>query len=343
VVDAFGAEPFRYFLLREVPFGQDGNFSQAALIGRYNSDLANDLGNLVSRTVSLIAQFSDGTIPAPVPEGSGAEDAEIKQMGLDLFDAVEAAFGAMAFHQALAAIWRYVERANRYIEQTAPWALAKKVSERARLNTVLYTAAEALRMLALYLTPFLPEASRKINQALGLDATYEAQPLALRRGWGEMLVGRKVACGPALFPRIEVKANPPRPHAAEGVSVEQPAPTLDQAPERPMLKPPISIEEFARLDLRVGEIRAAERVPKSKKLLKLSVDMGGEARQVVAGIGAKYAPEVLVGRKIVLLVNLKPAQIMGIESQGMLLAAGGESVLGLATFLEEIPPGTRIK
>jgi len=370
IVREFGAEAFRYFLFREVPFGQDGNFSRTALIGRYNGDLANDLGNLVSRTASLILQRAGGVIPPPAADRDDAEGEAVRQSLSALSTTLDAALDDLAFHQALDAIWDVVDRLNRYIEQKAPWSLAKQSGDEVQLQTVLYTVAEGLRLVALHLSPFLPKTAEAIHRTLGLADEACAQPFETQQQWGGVsLVGRRVVKGAALFPRIE-KNLPPvvstdgknfTSAAGSDAPVKQEAvPSTATEPQilsddthgrntpapswvSTEIKPQILIDDFARLDLRVGRILEAERVTGSKKLLKLQVDIGTEIRQVLAGIGMRYTPEALIGKQVAVLVNLKPAKMMGIESQGMLLAAGEESVLGLTTFLEEIPLGSRIR
>ncbi len=363
IIEAFGAEAFRYFLFREVPFGQDGNFSRQALIGRYNGDLANDLGNLVSRTVSLVLQLAGGVIPSPTDDLDGSEEAptsplpvngeggnhrdeegvnnSVRALLAGLPAAMDVALDDLAFHQALDEVWAVVDRLNRYIEQNAPWALAKQATGQAQLQTVLYTAAEGLRLVALHLSSFLPQTAEEIDRRLGLPPEARDQPFEVRQQWGGVnLVGCRVIKGTPLFPRIE-KKEPPSPTTLDAPVKHEVAP-MPAAPSTD-IKPQILIDDFTRLDLRVGHILEAERVEGSKKLLKLRVDIGTEVRQVVAGIGGRYAPEELIGKQVAVLVNLKPAKMMGIESQGMLLAAGAESVLGLTTFSEEIPPGSRIR
>lgn len=329
MIEAFGTDAFRYFLLREVPFGQDGNFSKEAFIVRYNSDLANDLGNLLSRTLNLMERFSDGKIPEPagiLDEGGHPEEEEIKGMAIGLYDSVRIAMTRFEFHTALGEIWRLVDRINRYIEQMAPWSLAKNPKDKKRLDTVLYTAAEALRMISLYLSPFMPNTAEEMRRQLG--GFSEDRPLD-KMGWGHG-TGQTIAKGRPLFPRIEREAKvAPESKTAAGVP----------SPSNPL----IAIEDFKKLDLRAGTILEAAQVKGSDKLLLLTVDIGDEKRQVVAGIGKRYRPDSLIGRKVILVANLKPVKIMGIESQGMLLAAGGKEVLGLATFIEEIPPGAQIR
>ena len=331
IIDEFGADAFRYFLLREVPFGQDGNFSRDAFIQRYNSDLANDLGNLVSRTLTMIEQFGGGVIPKPSFAGSHREEEEIKEIALGLFDPVEQAINRLEFHRALSEIWKLVDRANLYIEQMAPWSLAKRKQEREKLDTVLYTATEALRYIARYLAPFMPRTSEKIIRQLAIDSI---PPDALNDrskfgSWGGSLpIGSPISKGQPLFPRTE-RSDQPAPKTIPGV--------------QSTTKTQIRIEDFARLDLRVGKILSVEKVPGSEKLLKLNVDIGGEQRQIVAGMAKRYSPEDLIHKKVIVLANLKPVRLMGVESQGMILAAGDKEVVALATFLEDVEPGTPIK
>jgi methionyl-tRNA synthetase len=330
IIDEFGADAFRYFLLREVPFGQDGDFSREALIGRINSELANDLGNLLSRTLTLIERFAEGKIPQPTGAGSHSEEEDVKKIAIGLFDAVEDALNAIQFHRALSEIWKHVDRTNRYLEQMAPWHLAKKQSEKDKLNTVLYTAAEALRVIALYLAPFMPKTAEAIYQQLGLHRI-PSKALEAEVGddeWGRLLHGTSIRKEQPLFPRVET------------ISPQEELRATSPPAAGPAL---IALEDFKKLDLRVGVVLAAEHVPKSSKLLKLHVDLGAEQRQIVAGIGTKYAPDDLVGKQVVIVANLKPVKLMGIESQGMVLAAGEEEVVSLLTTLEDVAPGSKIK
>ncbi len=365
LVDEFGADAFRYFLLREVPFGQDGDFSQQAVISRINSDLANDLGNLLSRTLTLIERCTEGKIPNPALPNY-PEEIEVRKIAIGLFDKVENAFNAFQLHHALAEIWKLIDRTNLYLEQMAPWNLAKKEREKEKLATVLYTAAESLRHIARYLYPFLPSTAEVIYRQLGLGA----MPLdALKDGstserWGGNLqIGNPINKEQSLFPRIidtigelgfkksfEAKlikkggprvTEQPQPASAPPQGTATPAaPTA--APVSPAQ---ITIDEFMKIQLKTAKVLTAERVPKSEKLLKLQVSLGEgtEPRQIVAGIGKKYEPEALIGKTIIIVANLKPAKLMGIESQGMVLAAGDSEVRGLITLLEDVEPGTKVK
>ncbi len=336
IINAVGVDAFRYFLLREVPFGQDGNFSHDALTMRYNGDLANDLGNLVSRTISLIGQLRGGVIPKPYGVIDVSER-EIVAIANTLCDNIRDDLSTFRFDRALAHIFKLVGRTNGYIEHTAPWALAKNSSQSERLDTVLFHMAEAIRCIAFYLRPFMPGTAEEIERQLGLPPSYSKAVVNDRPFWGGRLVGARVVKSGPLFPRLEKPAPPATMESS------CPVPQGPMMASSPVDKPIVTIDDFKKLDLRVGLIVAAEKITGSKKLLKLSVDIGCERRQIVAGIGARYAPETLVGKQIILVANLEPVTIMGVLSQGMLLAAGGTEVLGVATFQEDMPAGTTIQ
>ncbi|HXC68317.1 MAG TPA: methionine--tRNA ligase, partial [Nitrospiraceae bacterium] len=349
MVDAFGADAFRYFLLREVPFGQDGDFSREAMIMRINSDLANGLGNLLSRTLTLIERTQAGQVP--VPGKTRAAERDLQQATVALLNEVlPRHIEQLEFSKALEAIWQVVQIANQYVDKTAPWTLAKNESDADQLRTILYHMAETLRCLSFATYAFTPASAQTISHQLGLSIDFNSPLLEHRIEWGSLAPGTMIHKGTSLFPRIES-----RPQGAKTVSdaTTPPQPTTAipaQAAVAPQTSPPaapaqITIDEFMKIQLKTAKVLTAERVPKSEKLLKLQVSLGEgtEPRQIVAGIGKKYEPEALVGKTIIIVANLKPAKLMGIESQGMVLAAGDSEVRGLATILEEVDPGTKVK
>ena len=318
LMSKYGLDAFRYFLLREMVFGLDSNFSETALVGRINADLANDLGNLVSRTLAMAERFLKGEIPR-----AGAleeKDRELQITALNLAQEAERLFGELSFHKFLISTWGLINLANKYIDGTAPWALAKDSGKAERLNTVLYQLLEALRFVAVLISPFMPQTSEKIQAQLGIS-DFGSQTLASLKEWGGLAPGGRVRKGEALFPRVED--------------------TL-KGEEKMDSSALMSMEEFQKLDLRVGKILAAENIKKSEKLLKLRVDIG-EERTVVAGIARHYKPEELVGKTIILLANLQPTKLMGVESQGMVLAADGAEGVILATFDKEAKVGSKVR
>lgn len=316
--DKYGLDAFRYFLLREMVFGLDSNFSESALIGRINADLANDLGNLVSRTLAMAESFLKGEIPRP---GALEEkDRELQASALGLAEEAEDLFNELSFHKLLISIWELINLANKYIDEMAPWALAKDPSRAGRLNTVLYQLLEALRFVAVLLSPFMPQTAKKMQAQLGIS-DFGSQNLASLKEWGWLVPGGRVRKGQALFPRVE-----------ENLKEEEKMDTSAL----------ITMEEFQKMDLRVGKILSAERIKKSEKLLKLRVDIG-EERTVVAGMAGHYQPEELTGKTIILLANLQPAKLMGVESRGMVLAADGPEGVILATFDKEAKVGSKVR
>jgi methionyl-tRNA synthetase len=349
MVDEFGADAFRYFLLREVPFGQDGDFSQDAMVTRINSDLANGIGNLLSRTLTMIEKYCEGKTPKsnqPLDEVGN----ELVNQVREVFDAIHDELRDLQFHRALDRIWSTIHLTDEYIEDRKPWGLAKDPANRAVLEGVLYNVAETLRHIGILLYPFMPQTAISITEQLGLSIDFTTPLLSQELSWGKRTPGRKIHKGPPLFPRIE-----PKPQGAKTVSdaTTPPQPTTaipaqtTAAPQTPAPAAPaqITIDEFMKIQLKTAKVLTAERVPKSEKLLKLQVSLGEgtEPRQIVAGIGKKYTPEALIGKTIIIVANLKPAKLMGIESQGMVLAAGDSEVCGLATILEEVDPGTKVK
>jgi methionyl-tRNA synthetase len=366
MVDRFGTDAFRYFLLREVPFGQDGDFSESALVARINSDLANGLGNLLSRTLTLIERSSGGVIPnVPAPLSSDIEE-RLTKAGVEAFSRADSDIDDLAFSRALEQIWQLVRAADQYLETHAPWTLAKDPNNRTLLERVLYRAADSLRLLAIAIYPFMPSTAEAINQQLGINFNFRGPISFSDMQWNRLPPGTKVQKATALFPRIQtqsgtysVTGHDATLSVAQGAklvsdasiptsqttAVSTPASAQGAAGQTAAQAAPvqITIEEFQKIQLKTARVLSAERVPKSEKLLKLQVSLGSEQRQIVAGIGKKYEPESLVGKTIIVVANLKPAKLMGIESQGMVLAAGDSEVRGLATILEEVDPGTKVK
>jgi methionyl-tRNA synthetase len=380
MIDEFGADAFRYFLLREVPFGQDGDFSKAAMVTSINSDLANGIGNLLSRTLTMIERFANGTIPAVGTPALPELEALIATTATSLPERIDHGFGAFAFRENLQAIWELIGLCDEYIDKTAPWQLAKNPDSHPRLNTVLNTASRALRLLSVLMYPYMPQTAMQLAQQLGLSFDFSKPVPQTAYEWETPLAEVKICKGPSLFPRIsigsesiflglkesaEVKkldkedkpgkpqgaktvsdaTTPPQPTTVIPVSATATAPASAPAAPEPAVPPQITIDEFQKIQLKTAKVLTAERVPKSEKLLKLQVSLGEgtEPRQIVAGIGKKYTPEALIGKTIIIVANLKSAKLMGIESQGMVLAAGDSDVRGLATILEEVDPGTKVK
>ncbi len=354
ILDVLGADALRYFLLREVVFGQDGSFSFDALVQRYNSDLANGLGNLASRTLTMINRYFKGEVPYPSHAASKkpADDA-IAEAARKTIREFGTLFDQFQFSRALEVAWALVAAVDKYIVENEPWALGEKRDEdsRSRLATVLYTAAEALRIATALAYPVMPEATAKIWEQLGLG---EIQKLALSElTWGQLPLGTKLGEIQPVFPRADKSAiermqkmeDQQRVAPAAEPVAAQPAQAAPAATTpAPAASEKISIDDFAKVELRVGLVKVAERVPKSDKLLRLEIDIGSEVRQVLAGIAEAYAPETLVGRKVVIVANLAPRKLRGMESNGMIVAAsidGGKAVL--AGFLEDVPIGARLK
>ena len=357
MIDEFGADAFRYFLLREVPFGQDGDFSQDAMVARINSDLANGLGNLLSRTLTMIERFSEGTIPdrgspLPMPPGIGLEW-PIVLAGEELKGISDQQLLCFRFKEHLESIWVLISFCDLLIEGAKPWNLAKKPEARPELNNVLNTLANTLRSLCFYTYPFMPDMAAEMSKQLGLNLDFTKPLLTEAYASNGIVPGTRVQKGGALLSRIESKpqgakpmsdaTTPPQPTTVTPAPTTVVPQTSAPAAPAPASPPQITIDEFMKIQLKTAKVISAERVPKSEKLLKLQVAVGAEQRQIVAGIGKKYEPEALIGKTIVIVANLKPAKLMGIESQGMVLAAGDSEVRGLITLLEDVEPGTKVK
>lgn len=314
LIDRYGVDAVRYFLLREIPFGSDGFYSEEALVNRINADLANDLGNLLSRTTAMIQRFHHGTIP---PAGrEEALDAELRELAAEAVREVKECMQRLELSDALAAVWKLVKKANKYIDETAPWSLARDPVQEERLGTVLNYMAQALRLVGVLLTPYLVETPERIWEQLGLPGDVRAVDWSSLPGWGAIPPGTRVRRRDPLFPRINIPAGEEDTH--------------------------VGLEDFQRLDLRVARVLSAEKVTGTDRLMKLQVEVGDDTRQVVAGVGNCYRPEDLEGKMVILVANLKPARIRGLESRGMLLAAQEGDRIALLTVDRELPTGSKV-
>ncbi|EOU1683229.1 methionine--tRNA ligase [Clostridium perfringens] len=311
LVNMFGADAVRYYLLREIPFGSDGLFNNEIFIKKVNTDLANDLGNLLSRTIAMVYKYFDGVIQAPTCKE--AIDDELINLALSTPGKVEASIDALKIPEALESIWTLISRANKYIDETTPWILAKDEEKKERLGTVLYNLLETLRFVSVMISPFLTETSAKINEQLNTKiTTWESL-----KEFNGTVAGDKVVKGDVIFPRIDVEEKLAELEALKPAPVK---PANEELVKNP-IKEEITIDDFDKIDLRVVKVLECEPVKKAKKLLKLKVDLGGEERQVISGIAQYYKPEELVGKYVVLVANLKPVKLRGELSQGMILAA----------------------
>jgi methionyl-tRNA synthetase len=325
LVNDYGSDAVRYFLLREGTYGQDWDFTDTAFVTRFNADLANDLGNVVSRTLTMVRNYCDGKVPPTTEKWDQSPQG----------DSIFAKYEALDFSGALAEVWALVSQVNQDIVTFAPWVVAKDASRRAELDAFLYRQLERLRHVAVFVSPVMPVAAMRIFRMLGLG---DHVPAPDDRLGGRLRPGTPIGVIEPLFPRIEKEkpvseTTPPTPAQPAVATPPPPAPGGDK----------IDIADFAKVELRVALVKEAERIPGSKKLIKLQVDLGTETRQVVAGIAEAYTPEALVGKKIVLVANLKPAKLMGVESNGMVLAASLEGKAVLCAFDADVPPGTKIK
>ncbi|NGT45331.1 methionine--tRNA ligase [Clostridium perfringens] len=311
LVNMFGADAVRYYLLREIPFGSDGLFNNEIFIKKVNTDLANDLGNLLSRTIAMVYKYFDGVIQAPTCKE--AIDDELINLALSTPGKVEASIDALKIPEALESIWTLISRANKYIDETTPWILAKDEEKKERLGTVLYNLLETLRFVSVMISPFLTETSVKIDAQLNTKVTtWESL-----KEFNGTVAGDKVVKGDVIFPRIDVEEKLAELEALKSAPVK---PANEELVKNP-IKEEITIDDFDKIDLRVVKVLECEPVKKAKKLLKLKVDLGGEERQVISGIAQYYKPEELVGKYVVLVANLKPVKLRGELSQGMILAA----------------------
>ncbi len=338
LADEYGIDAIRYFILREVPFGLDGDFSHSALVGRINSDLANDLGNLLQRSLGMLDKYMKGVIPKkPGKAALGNAENALAAHADRIAGEVAGFMDELAFDRALKSIWDLISGANKYIDSSAPWKLAKEKDSK-NLDKVMFTLFEAIRQTAVLISPFMPDTGQKMFRQLGLAPIKDLQQVTSLGKWGLIPGNTKTFRGPALFPRIEKVPG----ITAAGENQGETSGKQDDMQDKKGADNMITIEDFAKVELMTARVLEAERVPKSKKLIRLIVD-SGEERQLVAGIAEHYEPEDLVGKTIAVVANLKPAKLMGVESRGMILAAEDDTGVHVLTFDESVKPGTRIK
>jgi methionyl-tRNA synthetase len=337
LVDKYGVDAVRYYLLKEMSYGQDGYYSEELMVTRINSDLANDLGNLISRTVAMIIKYFAGTVPAPA--GSASVDEDLKEAARNAFKETTEKLDKLDLSNYLVAAFKLVSRANKYIDETEPWILAKDESKQGRLGTVLYNLVECIRMALIFTAPTMPTLAGRANRQIPLFIDPGQLNWEEAGKWGLSQPGIKVTRGESLFPRIDLKTLEEENMAEEKAAV----PTEEVVKETKEEKEFITIDEFAKMDLRVAEVISCEKMEKADKLLILKVKVGDEERTIVSGIAKHYGPEDLIGKKVILVANLKPTKLRGTLSEGMLLAASDEKDVEVLMVHKDIASGNRVK
>jgi len=332
VIKEYGIDPFRYFLMREMPFGLDANFTEDILVTRINSDLANDLGNLFSRVLSMTVRYFKGEVQASHPEIEKERGLSLAPQAERTIEDFRQAMSLCEFHKGVGAVWQYIRFMNKYIDTTEPWVLAKNKVTLPVLETVLYNLIEGLRVVSCLICPIMPQTSTKMQKALGITKTdrgfYSLEETSV---WGQVKKGTLIQPPEILFPRIDTKKATPKTPVSEAKSFS------------PVLKEEITIDDFLKIDLRTGTVIAVEKVEKSNKLLKLTVDLGAETRQIIAGIAKDYTADGIIGKQVIVVANLKEAKLMGELSQGMVLVTDAKKKLVLSGFDGKVEPGHPVK
>ena len=339
LIDEFGADAIRYFLLREINLGQDGNFSRDALIQRINSDLANDLGNLLHRTLNMIGKFQDGIVLAP--QGESEVDKSLKADAAETVSFFAENMQKMELSLTIKKVWAFISRANKYIDETAPWALAKDESKKQELANVMYNLVESLRHISVLIAPFMPATAQRIWKQLNLPQSFAEVSLDDIRGWDGTPAEIKVGTPEQLFPRIEVEKTEKEEQPAKQKQPKQKKEKKADKKDAGSRLTEITFDEFSKVQLRVAKVLAAEKIPETEKLLKIKVALGTEQRELVSGIAQHYEPADLIGRHVVMVANLRPAKIRGVVSHGMILAASqGDD---LSVLFTDMPAGAAVK